>query len=147
MKMKRDGREKYLCKLARHKSDKQPSRKATHMCTREHSEEETEEGTEQENEVEYIEKRQRWGRFFFFPEDVVVRLPPTTKPCPVNFMLSSPQAKRQFASMKGCKNAFSVSNRWRAAENQTRLLFFDMIYCFIQSQNQTAAAGRCRSCP
>lgn len=80
------------------------------------------------------------------PEDIVVGLPSTTNPCPVNFMLSSPQAKRPFASMEGCEGTVSVGNRWCAADNQTLLLYFDMIYYFIPSENQTARAGRLQSC-
>lgn len=71
------------------------------------------------------------------PEDIVVGLPSTTNSCPVNFMLSSPQAKRQFASMEGCEGMVSVGNRWCEAENQTLLLYFDMIYCFIPLEKQT----------
>ena len=77
----------------------------------------------------------------FLPEDIVVGLPSTTNPCPVNFMLNSPQAKRQFASMDGCEGMVSVGNRWCVAENQTMLLYFDMIYYFISSEEQTATAG------
>lgn len=82
----------------------------------------------------------------FLPEDIVVGLPSTTNPCPVNFMLNSPRAKRQFASVQGCKGTVSVGNRWCAAENQTLLLYFDMIYYFIPSKKQTPRAGRLQSC-
>lgn len=76
------------------------------------------------------------------PEDIVAGLLSTTNSCPVNFMLSSTQAKRQFASMEGCKGMVSVGNRWCAAENQTLLLYFDMIYYLVLSEKQTARLGR-----
>lgn len=38
----------------------------------------------------------------------VVELPSTTKPCPVNFMLSSPQAKTLLVSMDGFEGTVSV---------------------------------------
>lgn len=79
------------------------------------------------------------------PEDIVAGLPSTANPCPVNFMLSSPQARRQLASVEGCEGTVSVGNRWRVAENQTPLLYFDMIYYFIPSENQTGKAGRLQS--
>lgn len=45
--------------------------------------------------------------------------------------------------MEGCEGTVSVGNRWcAAAENKTLLLYFDMIYYFIPSENQTAKAGR-----
>lgn len=43
-------------------------------------------------------------------EDIVVVLPSTTNPCPVNFMLNSPQAKWPFVSMEACEGAVSVSD-------------------------------------
>lgn len=80
------------------------------------------------------------------PEDIVVGLQSTTNLYPVNFMLSSPQAKQQFESMKGYEGTVSVGNRWCAAQNQTLLLYFDKIYYFISSENQTARSGRLQSC-
>lgn len=98
--------------------------------------------TEQENEVLCIEET----RGEVLPEHIVFGLLSITNSCPVNFMLSSPQAKRQFASMEGCEGMVSVSNRWCAAQNQSLLLYFNMIYYFVPSEKQTAGAGRLQSC-
>lgn len=96
-------------------------------------------GTERENEEGCMEKR-HGGEVL--PEDIVVGLPSSTNPCPVNFMLSSPQAKRQPASVEGCEGTVSVGNRWCEAENQTLFLYFDMIQYIFPSENQTAKGKR-----
>lgn len=68
-----------------------------------------------------------WGGVLL--QDFVFGLPSRTNPCPVNFMLSSPQAKQQFASEEGSEGMVSVGNRWsETRENQTLLLYFNLIY-------------------
>lgn len=63
--------------------------------------------------------------------------------------ISCSTAHGQRGSLRQCKDArvqVSVGNRWCAAENQTLLLYFDMIYYFIPSKKQTPRAGRLQSC-
>lgn len=83
-------------------------------------------------------RKETWGEVL--PEDIVVGLPSTTNPCPVNFMLSSPQAKRQFVSMEGWRVwLVSVTD---GVHQTTRRCFYISIWSITSSLRRTKQPER-----
>lgn len=78
----------------------------------------------------------------FLQEDIVVGLSSITNPCPVNFMLSSPQAKRQ------CKHArVQLELVTDGVQQRTRHCFYISIWSITSSlQRSKKPPARLQSC-